>query len=57
MSFESGLNLDKDYFSVTLNIALEIFNEYLKNTALNKVEIPIEIKKKIFSKFGIRGIY
>ncbi len=42
---------------VTLNIALEIFNEYLKNTALNKVEIPIEIKKKIYSKFGIFDLY
>ena len=42
---------------VTLNIALEIFNEYLKNAALNKVEIPIEIKKKIYSKFGIFDLY
>lgn len=56
MSFESSLNLDKDYFTVTLNIALEIFNEYLKNMALNKVDIPISMKKKIYSKFGICDI-
>ena len=53
MSIESSLNLNKDYFSATLKIALEIFAEYLKNKALNKIEIPQKMKKKIFEKFGI----
>ena len=55
MSFESSINLDKDYFTISLSIAIEIFNDYLKKKALNKVEIPMPIKNKIYCKFGILG--
>lgn len=46
------MDLNKNYHEEAKNIAIGIFNEYLKTNARNRIEMEPALRCQIYKKFG-----